>query len=58
MSKFQVTYYRQYEVETHTKNDALGITDQNFTNDIREALDKEGTGKISFLFKFNVEKIK
>lgn len=58
MPKFQVTYYRQYEVKTDTSNDAVGITDQTFTDDIREALSKGGSNKISYLFKFDVIKIK
>ena len=58
MPRIQVTYFRQYEVEADNENDAVGITDQNFTDDIRKAFIKEGTGKISYLFKFNVEKIK
>lgn len=58
MPKFQVTYYRQYEIETRTSGDAVGITDQTFTDDIRKTLSKEGTGKINYLFKFDVIKIK
>ena len=58
MPRFQVTYYREYEVETHTSSDAVGITDQTFTDDVREALSKGGSNKISYLFKFDVIKIK
>jgi len=58
MRKYQITYYRRYEVETHTENDALGITDQNFANDIRETLFEHGGSRITDLFKFNIEKIK
>ena len=58
MNRYKVTYYKEYQVETHTKNDAVGITDQNFTNHIREMASSQGTGKIALIFKFKVEKIK
>ena len=58
MPKYRITYYRQYEVETHTENDALGIADQNFANDIRETLFEQGGSRITDLFKFNIEIIK
>ena len=58
MSKYSVTYYRQYEVKDNDKNDALGIADQDFANDIRKTLFEQGGSRITDLFKFKVEKIK
>jgi len=58
MPKYEVTYYRKYQVETNNENDALGITDQTFSNDIRETLFEQGGSRITDLFNFNVEIIK
>ena len=58
MPKYKITYYREYEIETHTSGDALGITDQSFTDDIRKTLIGRGIGKISYLFKFDIKIIK
>ncbi|MBA7517321.1 hypothetical protein ES705_09374 [subsurface metagenome] len=55
MSKYEVTYYRKYEVETDSRNDAIGIADQNFANDIRGMLSESGSNKIMHLFKFKAE---
>jgi len=58
MPRYRVTYFKQYKVETDNENDAVGITDQNFTEDIRELASSQGNGKIHQIFNFNVQKIK
>jgi len=58
MPKFQVIYYREYETKQDCENDALGITDQEFTDDIRKVLQELGKNKIVHLFKFKIEIIK
>jgi len=58
MPRYRITYYRQYEIETHNENDAVGIIDQTFTEDIREVASSQGNGKIHQIFSFKVERIK
>ena len=58
MPKYRVTYYREYETKEDCEAHALGITDQEFTNDIQKVLQKLGNNKIVHLFKFNTEIIK
>jgi len=57
MPRYKVTYIKEYEVNADSRNDALGISDQGFTNDIREMLSEGGKNKISYLFNFKIEKI-
>lgn len=58
MPRYKITYFREYEEKTDNKNNALGITDQEFANDIRETLFEYGGNRITDLFKFKVEIIK
>ena len=58
MPKYRITYYRQYDVKEDTENDAIGIADQEFTNDIRKTLSELENNKIIHLFKLKIEKIK
>jgi len=59
MPRYKITYVKSYEVETDCgENDALEIADQEFMEDIREMLSKNGQSKIMYLFNWNVEKIK
>jgi len=58
MPRYKITYFKSYKVETDNENDAVGITDQAFTDDIREALSEGGKSKIHYIFNFNVQKIK
>ena len=59
MPKYKVTYYREYEVETDCgENNAIGIADQKFADDVRETLFEDGGSRITDLFNFNVEIIK
>jgi len=58
MPRYKVTYYREYETEVDDENDALGITDQEFTNDIRKVISELGNNKIIHFFKFSIERIK
>jgi len=58
MPSYRVTYYREYEAKEDCEHHALGITDQEFTDDIRKVLQKLGNNKIIHLFKFNIEIIK
>jgi len=58
MPKYRITYSKSYKIETDSgENDAIGIADQEFTDDIREMLSESGSNKIMHLFKFKVEKI-
>ncbi len=58
MPRYEITYYRKYEVKEDCENHALGITDQEFTDDVRKVLQELGNNKIVHLFKFNIEIIK
>ena len=58
MSKYRITYYREYEIKEDCENHALGITDQEFTEDIRKVILELGNNKIVHLFKFKIEIIK
>ncbi len=58
MPRYKVTYFKSYKVETNNENEAVGITDQSFTDDIREMVSSQGIGKIHQIFHFNVQKIK
>jgi len=58
MPRYRVIYYREYEAKEDCENDALGITDQEFTNDVRKVLQRLGNNKIVHLFKFKIEIIK
>ena len=59
MPKYEVTYYRKYQTETDCgEKEAIGITDQEFSDDIRKTLFERGGSRITDLFNFNVEKLK
>ena len=58
MPRYEITYYRKYEVKEDCEKHALGITDQEFTDDVRKVLQELGNNKIVHLFKFNIEIIK
>ncbi len=58
MPRYKVTYFKSYKVETDNENEAVGITDQVFTDDIREMASDQGNSKIHQIFHFNVQKIK
>ena len=59
MPRYKITYYREYEVEENCSvNNAIGIADQKFADDVRETLFEQGRSRITDLFDFNVEIIK
>lgn len=58
MPGYKVTYIKEYEVNADNEGQSLEAADQRFTFDIREMLSRNGSGKISYLFNFKIEKMK
>jgi len=56
MPRYKVTYSKSYEVNADNEGQSLEAADQRFTFDIREMLSRNGSGKISYLFNFKIEK--
>ncbi len=58
MARFIVTYSRKYVVDDKKEDHAVGMADQELTDDIRKALLGNITGRIVDIFNIKVEKVK